>query len=139
MTRRAARLLGVALWATGGGCQSPSADDAVTSHVLAYMECDECTAGELLAVRADGDHATPILRTYVLDGPPDGQKDRKRQELFRWQAGVLHDSSPGFLPGSQRLFDNYTLRYRSRAANALRHIGTPAARAALCAAHLGPC
>lgn len=126
-------LLGVAL-----GCDSV-ADANVMARVLAYMECDECSAGELRAVRAEGDQATPILRQFVLSGPPAERKDRKREELIRWEARVLHDSSTALLPATQRLLDNYTVRYRRRAAIALGHINTPAARAALCAAGLGPC
>lgn len=113
-----------------------SAASQVMLHALAYMECDECTAAELQAVRADRDSATPILASFLTSGPPADRLAQKEQLLLAWQARVLHDSAAVLRPGTKRMFDNYTVRYKSRAAYALRKIDTPAAHAALCAAGL---
>lgn len=135
--RPALLLLAMLVLACPGGDQRALQAGAVP--VDRYMECDECVDAELAAVRALGDTAVPLLRQYLLHGPPPTRVTRRHDLLLVWQARVQHDSAAALGPLAEKLLGNYTLRYRRRSANALKAIGTPNAQAALCAAGVGPC
>lgn len=130
---RTSRAAGVALLLLGvAACRE---EPPVPPAVLLLMECIECNSGELAVVTGLGDPAVPTLRRFLLEGPPTEAVDRMRRSL------VALGSDPSLPPtGSGVLaravakqLDDYVSLYRLRAALGLAAIGTPDARAALCA------
>lgn len=128
--KRLGRLLALGLVLLGtGACDE---DLAISPAVFLFMECIECTSSELEAVKAMGDTAVPVLRGLLLNGPPQASVDRMGRSL----TALLGDSTHvpvSLAPAVVRQVEGYVAAYRLRAAVALGAIGTPAARAALCA------
>jgi hypothetical protein len=98
--------------------------------VEAWLNCDECTDGELAAVRTLGETAVPQLAKALLDGPSP-----ESREVIRQQAMAAYSRSGVRSPSGRKyvtqLVDNYVANHQERAAVALGEIRTPRAIAAL--------
>ena len=112
-------------------------DDVVVKQ---FLLCDECTDGELLAVKLRGDRAVGPLAAALRDGPSATQianiqaqarGDRDAAERIRTRyAGVVAGlSDPVDSTGIvDRAVAGYIDQYRERGLTGLSVIGTPAAR-----------
>ncbi len=130
---RTSRAAGLALLLLGAAAYRQ--EPPVPPAVLRLLGCIECNSGELAAVTALGDSAVPALRRFLLAGPPTEAVDRMRRSL------VALGRDPALPPTGSRMLEravakqlaDYIGHYRLRAALGLAAIGTPEARAALCA------
>lgn len=107
-------------------------DLTIPPAVFLFMECIECSSGELASVAAMGDSAVPILRGFLLDGPPQASVDRLGRSLSALVGDTTHIPA-ALAPAVVRQVESYVAVYRLRSAVALGAIGTPRARTALCA------
>jgi hypothetical protein len=104
-----------------------------------WMNCEECTAGELQAVVKLGAAAIPSLTESLLNGVPKARRDAHGQFLAkRYQALKEYEKSHPDPPVAQseqefvnRYLDKYESLQRIRAARALGLIGGPRGRAVL--------
>ena len=104
-----------------------------------WMECEECTAAQLQAVARLGPAAVPPLTQLLRNGPPSTSTDPREkairdryQQQQRYAPTHPESKAPMSEDDTVALYlRNYRASYRTRAAQALRAIGTPEARAAL--------
>jgi HEAT repeat protein len=118
------------------GCSQTPVQPAA---IVTWLDCVECTAAQLDAVKALGDRAVPEFRALLLRGPSDTRLEIERQRL-RTAYQALKDYErrhpQNAVQGTEqqyidRYLPQFVLRYRLRAARALGAIATPSARAAL--------
>jgi hypothetical protein len=107
--------------------------------VRTWLDCDECTNGELQAVVKLGAATVPILAGVLRSGPSKERLETHRQFLVRRYAAMreyqkTHPSA--VVPQTesefvQRYVDKYDSLQRMRSVRALEAIGGAAARTAL--------
>lgn len=120
-----------------GAGQSPATlrsgqQASVDKIVYAWMQCQDCMAGERERVVSLGGTAVPRLRAILKEGPPPSHMAAIQKSL---QYLVSHADS-GRVPSRRALaaqLDAFQSMYRVRAASALAGIGGRAALSALCA------
>ncbi len=107
--------------------------------IVNWMECEECTDGELAAVVRLASTAVPTLSAILREGPSPARLESVRRSLVSSyqklrEYGETHPNARPRMP-EQEYVDTYlanlTARYRARAATALGDIGGPAAERAL--------
>ena len=112
--------------------------------LLAWLECEECEAGELDAVVRLGEAAVPDLGTTLEKGPPPASQEGLRRHLIdsyaemrKYKQRYCKAPEPSAddckLAVSQKEYetmylDNYDAQYKIRSARALGAIGGPEAR-----------
>jgi len=129
----------VAACLSPGGGQSEREKEVLRRDVLAWLECEECTEGELDAVLKEGNNAVPTLAAVLAGGPSPANRERLRRHLEEtWDElqtyARTHPEARIDLGREDYValyMDNYVALYQSRAAHALRQIGTSAAKEAL--------
>lgn len=100
-----------------------------------WLECIECSNGELMAVAALGQPLVPVLRRYLADGPTLSQRAAFRSYVTRVQLVTSGDTtSASSRTQIERRVDAFDRQYRRRAALALGSIGGRSALEALNAA-----
>lgn len=107
--------------------------------IVRWLECEECTDGELEAVLKLGRVAVPTLATTVLEGPAPVRLEELREHLtasYRQQAAYArsHPRAASQMSESEYLAvytANLVARYRIRSAMALERFGGPEAAQAL--------
>jgi HEAT repeat protein len=111
----------------------PQPSPATTETVTSWMRCQECTSDERAQVVALGDTAVPLLRSFLLDGPPAADVDR----YWRYLQPLAHPTN-GSRPATQatleHIREDYISNYRIRSAHALGEIRTADALSAVCEA-----
>ncbi len=154
-TMKAALLLLGCVLAILGGCDrresgalSPEQAAAARRQIVLWLECEECTSGELDAVVKLGQAAVPSLAATLKEGPSNARKARMEQYLNEtherydeyWKTHAADWPNPNDprvgAPAEKNVFvqgflENYSARYRMRAARALGEIGGDEARKAL--------
>jgi hypothetical protein len=103
----------------------------IRSTIIAWLECDECSEGELEAVVKLGQAAAPTLAASLRDGPSPARREQLRRHLEESHARLKDRSRTSAAVYVQRHTENLEGLYRVRAARALSLIGGPAARQAL--------
>lgn len=127
-----------------GQTSGPSGEpDTVQEVMTQWLECEECEAGELEALKdavtKERTIALPILLAALREGPPAENREQEEKALQqRYDELVSYsESHPEAKPpvGKEefvRLYlSNYEASYRIRAAQALAEIGGPEARQAI--------
>jgi hypothetical protein len=109
----------------------PERAAAIRSTVIAWLECEECTEGELEAVVKQGQVAVPTLAASLRDGPSPARREQLRRHLEESHGRVKDRTRTTAAVYVQRYTENFEALYRVRAARALGLIGGPAARQAL--------
>lgn len=112
---------------------------ALAPTIAGWMECEECTEGELQAVARLGGPGVAPLAEILRSGPSPDNIARKRaylQAQYRQRAeyAKTHPESRPAMSEEQLVASyarTYATTYRVRAAQALGLIATPEARAAL--------
>jgi hypothetical protein len=107
--------------------------------IVRWLECEECTEGQLDAVVKLGELAVATLTATLLEGPSPVRVDEHRQylrDLYRQkvQYARTHPRAAPKLSEAEHTAlytENLLARYRSRSAIALQRIGGPAAAEAL--------
>ena len=118
---------------------SPEEAEKVTRVMVAWLECEECLAGELDQVVEHAQYLQPMLISVLRDGPSPASRELLRLELEKRYDRIseyqrTHDnvrlasSREDFVA---RYLDNFTAQYQSRAAIALAAVGGESARRAL--------
>ena len=115
---------------------------ALRQAVTAWLECEECTEGQLEAVLKLGELAVPSLAAALERGPSPASLERLQMHLernYREMAvyAETHDEVKMDLKLDEyvKIFtENYVAAHRARAAEALGKIGGESARARLVAA-----
>ena len=111
----------------------------VRRTIVAWLECEECDAGERDSVVALGAVAVPTLAAVLKEGPSPAKLELLRRSLADTYAklqayGRTHKNAAVKL-SQQQYIDlytaNYVALYQVRAAEALGAIGRPEARRAL--------
>jgi len=113
--------------------------EPVRQTILTWLECDECTEGQLEAVVKLGLLAMPRLTQALLNGPSAGTRALKRDHLIETYHKVQsYQLSQKLEPLAmsereyvQLYLRNFTALYQTRAARALAAIGGEQARKAL--------
>jgi hypothetical protein len=131
----------VALLAAGCAAPAPLITTPVTppparaaemrSTIIAWLECEECSEGELEAVVKLGQAAVPTLAASLRDGPSPARREQLRRHLQESHARLKDRSRTSAAVYVQRYTENLEALYRVRAARALSLVGGPAARQAL--------
>lgn len=112
---------------------------AARRQIVRWLECEECTDGELDALKILGQSAVPNLAATLHDGPSPATRERLRLHLgdtyrrTREYASTHPDakfviSEADFVRAH---LDSQDARYRARSAQALAAIGGNEARKAL--------
>jgi hypothetical protein len=111
----------------------PSSERAVEirSTVVAWLDCEECSDGELSAVVKLGDAAVPSLAASLRDGLAPARREQLRRHLEESYTRLPDRSRASMDVYVQRYTDNMVALHQVRAATALSIIGGPAARRAL--------
>ncbi len=121
---------------------TPSPEEAARTQrtIVAFLECEECTEGQLEALRQLGPAAVPSLVSTLKDGPPSNVRDRQRDTLrqsYR-ELRAFAQSHPDMDPVTfsedeyvNRALEKFVVLHQTRAARALGAIGGAEARAAL--------
>lgn len=107
--------------------------------IVRWLECEECTEGELAAVLELGRVAVPTLSATLIEGPSPARDEEQRQhllELYRRQVEYArtHPAARPTLSEDEYIAlytGNLLARYRTRSAIALEQIGGPDAARAL--------
>jgi len=113
---------------------SPQEGAEARLRIVQWLECEECVAGELDAVKALDSVAVPPLRAALEVGPSPASIEEERYAL-KQNFHSMVDS--GFTPIgdaddlADRYLSNYRAKYRIRAAIALGEIGGKEAQSAL--------
>jgi HEAT repeat protein len=103
----------------------------IRSIIVAWLECDECSEGELAAVVKLGQAAVPSLAASLRDGPSPARREQLRRHLEESHARLKDRSRTSAAVYVPRYTENLVALYRVRAARALSAIGGPVARQAL--------
>src|SRR5207247_2437372 len=106
--------------------------------IVAWLECEECSSGELTAVLRLKERAVPTLVATLRDGPAPAKREQYRRHLVATYAAVTaNEAAAGRKLGLtedqyvRTYEENYLALYRVRSATALGAIGGPQAKAAL--------
>lgn len=139
--------LSLLAWIAFGACvgaqqppargQRPAGPPATATE--AWLECVECSTGELQAVTKLGQAAVPELSSALVDGPPAAKRQSYDKYLRKMFADLkaYEKTHPKSVVASTedefvtRDMAKYTNLYRVRAARALGEIGGPNAIDAL--------
>lgn len=124
---------------------APSAEEqaaAARRTIAAWLECDECTDGELEAVLRLGSRAVPTLSATLERGPSPAARELARRELRARYAELEQRARARGTPlpatdvdaWLDRQIEAYVARYQVRSAQALARLGGPDAQRALLAA-----
>lgn len=119
--------------------ESPESALAARRDVVRWLECEECTDGELEAVLALGQRAVPTLVATLGKGPSPARMERERIALeARYRALKAHVAANPRLrihETAERYvadyLENLELLYRARSARALGVLGGQRAEAGL--------
>jgi hypothetical protein len=132
----------------GGGCAAqtgstpgtPPPEKAVEirSTVMAWLDCEECSDGELQAVVKLGDAAVPSLIASLRGGLSPARREQLRRHLEESYPRLQNKSQASADVYVQRYTENLVALHRMRAADALSIIGGPTARQALESAQTEP-
>jgi len=127
---------------------NPDAERAAQSRrmIISWLECEECTDGELQAVVRLGDVVVPSLTTILRDGPSPSRREIARRSLVdayrQLRAyGETHPEASITMSEDEYVemyLGNYVANYQTRAATALAAIGGDRAKQALEAAMTAP-
>jgi hypothetical protein len=117
----------------------PSTPASVQTVVTSWLECDDCTDGELQAVVKLGSSAVPSLTDTLLNGLPKPRRDAHTKHLLnRYRALKEYEKTHPDSPMTQteqefvsRYLEKYETSHRTRAARALGRIGGAEAANAL--------
>jgi hypothetical protein len=125
---------------------TPEQAAAARRTIAAWLECEECTDGELAAVVALGPLATPTLAATLRDGPSPAARELERRELLarhaelvayaRSHPGARFETPPADFVAAQ--LANAVARYQVRSARALAELGGADAERALAEALARP-
>jgi hypothetical protein len=115
---------------------------AVRQAVVAWLECEECTEGQLEGVLKQGPLAVPSLAAALERGPSPASLEKVRRHLEQSHRNLVeysrtHDEVKVELNEEEYVklyLENYRANYGIRAAQALGKIGGDAARKSLEAA-----
>jgi len=119
---------------------SPEQAIAARQAIVAWLECEECTSGELEAVVKLGSTAVPSLAATLRSGPPPSSREIQREHLVQTYRGMeayakTHPRESGIKMSEEeyvRLYsENYVALYQIRAARALGSIGGEQSRNSL--------
>jgi hypothetical protein len=118
-----------------------SAEQATEARraIARYLECEECTDGELEAVVRLGEVSVPVLAATLRGGIAPATREKLRlhlvatyEELKKYASTHADAQIPASEDEYVKMYlDNHDALYRIRAATALAAIGGPAASAAL--------
>jgi len=133
--------------AVAAGCQrsevevalSQEASAQVRRTIVRWLECEECTDGELEAVLKVGRVGVPTLAATLIEGPAPARLEEQREHLaglYRQQVEYArsHPRAAPRMSESEYLAvytANLVARYRVRSAMALERFGGPEAAQAL--------
>jgi len=133
-----------AVWAMAQQRQSrgrtdPRQKELVLRIITEWLECEECTEGQLDAVVKLGTRAVPTLRAALAKGPSQvrrGELQQHLKETYRKMQTHAKKNQEVKLSMSEREYistymDNYSALHQSRAAKALGKIGGRDAEQAL--------
>lgn len=117
----------------------PEVAGAAREALIEWLECEECTEGQLESVVEFGNILTPSLAATLREGPAPASRELLRRALDRRYDELLayRKAHPERIALSDRdtfvgqYMENFDALYRVRAARALAAIGTPEARRAL--------
>jgi hypothetical protein len=142
----AAVLLALAAFNPGSGALRaqelpPEAASQLRLALVTWLECEECTEGELEAVQRYGAAAVPSLGHVLARGPSAASRERVRRHLESSYADILVAAKKGDekVELSQEEYvkyylANYVGNYQVRSAQALAAIGGEEARKLLATA-----
>lgn len=107
--------------------------------LIRWLECEECTDGELAAVAKLGDVAVPSLVAVLGGGPSAARREELRlslTEAYRNLQAYARNHPNSIVPMSEddyvkTYMDNYIALYQTHAARALAEIGGAKAKNAL--------
>lgn len=121
---------------------SPEQSIEVRKAVVAWLECEECTEGEMERLARYGEYAIPTLVAVLERGPSPATLEKYRLHLESSYRNLVeysrtHDEVK--IDQSQEEYvkqylENYQAHYAVRSAEALAKLGGPEARRALEAA-----
>ncbi|HKR03132.1 MAG TPA: hypothetical protein VJY62_00745 [Bacteroidia bacterium] len=110
---------------------SPQQAGEIRTAIINYMECEECTDGELEKLIKQGDIILPSLEAILKEGASPAKRTAYEyhlrstyQELQEYQK--THPTTKSTLSENDYValyMDNYTALYQSRAAHALGAFG----------------
>lgn len=113
-------------------------DSEASRAIISLLECEECTDGELEAVKRLGETAVPILVAYLRNGPSPPNLEKQKEHLIKRyeQVKAYGNSHALTFEISKKDYvrtyvENYKALYQIRSAQALSAIGGPDARRAL--------
>lgn len=117
----------------------PRQKELVLRIITEWLECEECTEGQLDKVVEMGSTAVPTLRAVLAKGPSQtrrGELQQHLKETYRKMQAHAKKNPDVKLPMSEREYistymDNYSALHQSRAAKALGKIGGRDAEQAL--------
>ena len=117
---------------------SPEKAVEIRGTVMVWLDCEECSDGELSAVVKLGEAAVPSLTASLRDGLSSARREQLRRHLEESYTRLPDRSRASVDVYVQRYTDNMVALHQVRAATALSIIGGPAARRALEDAQAGP-
>jgi hypothetical protein len=132
-----AALLMLAAFNPGAYAQDVPPDQAAEARrtIVSWLECEECTEGELEAVQKLGSAAVPTLGATLASGPSAASREKVRRHLETSYVGIAEyaKKSGDKLEISQEEYvkyylENYAANYQVRSAQALAAIGGDEAR-----------
>ena len=119
----------------------PETASQLRQALVTWLECEECTEGELEALQKFGQAAVPALGHVLARGPSAASRERVRRHLETSYAGILVTAkkTDEKVELSQEEYvkyylGNYVGNYQVRSAQALATIGGEEARRHLGAA-----
>lgn len=115
---------------------SPEDSLAVRKAVVAWLECEECTDGELEGVVKFGELAVPTLGATLERGPSPASLEKVRMHLessYRNMVEYARTHDEVKIDQSEEEYvkqylENYQANYAVRSAQALAKLGGPEAR-----------
>jgi hypothetical protein len=121
------------------GKLSPEEAAEARRTIVAWLECEECTDGELEAVVTLGKVAVPSLVASLQKGPAPASLELVRRQLAANYKAIVEYARThpeAKIPMSEETYvktylDNYIALYRIRSAESLAEIGGPEAKRAL--------
>jgi hypothetical protein len=132
------------MWRSAGGIAAagearPGSGHEARRVIAAWLECEECTDGELEAVTKVGEAAVPVLAASLRSGLAPATREKLRLHLTATYADLKKHASThpesAVTATQEQYVDTYLANHdalhRIRAAKALAAIGGPAAKAAL--------
>src|SRR5260221_9534441 len=121
------------------GPLSPEEAYSLRQDVLRWVECEECTDGELKAVLKWGPAVVPTLTATLKEGPSPARREELEQHLrgtYRDLKAYERTHAEARVGLSEEDYlktyrENFLALYTTRSARALAAVGGPAARRAL--------